>query len=63
MASAFGVLPQVSIGPHTWSRFYLDCGTVESKVYENDAQNRPKADRPFAEGTATPVRSGVWAAL
>jgi len=38
-------------------------GPVELKVYEYDDQNRLKADRPFAEGLATPVRRGDWAAL
>ncbi len=38
-------------------------GPVELKVYEYDAQNKLKADRPFAEGLATPVRNGAWATL
>ena len=38
-------------------------GPVELKVYEYDAQNKLKTDRPFAEGMATPVRNGAWATL
>ena len=38
-------------------------GPVELKVYEYDAQNKLKTDRPFAEGLATPVRNGAWATL
>jgi hypothetical protein len=38
-------------------------GPVELKVYEYTAQGRLDADRPFADGTATPARNGVWATL
>jgi len=38
-------------------------GPVELKIYEYDGKGRLKADRPFARGEATPVRSGAWSTL
>ena len=38
-------------------------GPVELKVYEYDGEGRLQADRPFAQGKQSPVRSGPWGTL